>query len=143
MPLSAATDGVGQLVLVGYGAYLRRPFTPNRLAFLPAGPLQGQAFQEGRWAGRQQAATHGRDVDADPDDRRFAQQDTNYLDGVAATLAWVLGDRPEAPIMRSRPRELTTKDLKAERVHAEDVIEQAKNRRLSGVDWTAPAVRVG
>ena len=43
---------------------------------------------------------------------------------MAATLAWVLGDRPEAPITHSRPRELTTRDLKVERLHAEDIIEQ-------------------
>jgi hypothetical protein len=35
-------------------------------------------------------------------------------------------------ITRSRPPELTTKDLKAERVHAEDVIEQASNPGMIG-----------
>ena len=44
---------------------------------------------------------------------------------MAATLAWVLGDRPDAPITQSRLRELTTRDLKIERLHAENVIEQA------------------
>ncbi len=74
---------------------------------------------------QQRAGATGRDLDADPAGRRFARQDVDYLDGVAATLGWVLGDGPEAPITHSRPRELTTRDLKIERLHAEDVIEQA------------------
>jgi hypothetical protein len=81
--------------------------------------------------GQKQATARSLDVDANPDDRRCAQQEADYLEGVAATLAWVLCERPEAPITQSRPRELTTRDLKAERVHAEDVIEQARN------PWTA------
>ena len=63
----------------------------------------------------------------DPDKRQFAQQDADYLDGVVATLEWVLGKRGEAPITRGQPRELTTRNLKAERVHANDVIEQARH----------------
>lgn len=74
---------------------------------------------------RQQDAARGRDVGAYSDDRQFAQQDGDYLDGVAATLAWVLGQRREAPITSVRCHEVTTRDLKSERVHAEDVIEQA------------------
>ena len=76
--------------------------------------------------GQRRAAARALDIDADPGDRRFARQDSEYLDGVVATLAWVLGDRPETPITRAHPRELTTRDLKVERVHAEDVIEQAR-----------------
>lgn len=52
---------------------------------------------------------------------RFVQQEAAYLDGVAATLAWVIGARSEAPITRGC-LPVTTKDLKAERIHAEDVI---------------------
>lgn len=63
------------------------------------------------------------DVNSDPDDRRFARRDVDYLDGVAATLGWVLGKRARAPISPSRSGELTTGDLKRERVHAEDAIE--------------------
>ena len=77
--------------------------------------------------GRRQAVAEGGDVDAGPDDRQFARQDADYLDGVVGTLAWVLGQRSEAPITRVRSRELTTADLKSERVHAEDAIEQARN----------------
>jgi hypothetical protein len=40
-------------------------------------------------------------------------------------LAWVLGQQPESPITHVRLDELTTRDLKAERLGAEDVIEQA------------------
>ncbi len=43
-----------------------------------------------------------------------------------ATLAWILGERAESPVTRARARELTTRDLKMERVHAEDVIEQSR-----------------
>jgi hypothetical protein len=76
--------------------------------------------------GRRQAAVSIRDLAAHPEDRQFAQQRANYLDGVAATLAWVLGQYAETPITRRTPREPTTRDLKAERVHAEDVIDQAR-----------------
>ena len=86
---------------------------------------------------QQRAAATGRDLDADPAHRRFAQQDIHYLDGVAATLAWVLNDRPDAPITHSRPAELTTRDLKIERLHAEDVIEQATK------PWMADRVPAG
>ena len=51
MPSSAVTDGVAQLVLAGHSAQLRRPFTPNTLAFLPGWSSQGQAFQQSQWAG--------------------------------------------------------------------------------------------
>jgi hypothetical protein len=88
--------------------------------------------------GRQQCpSVRCRDLYAGPADRRFAQQDARYLDGVAVTLAWVLGDRPDAPITHSRPRELTTRDLKVERLHAEDVIEQA------AMPWMADRVPSG
>ncbi len=43
-----------------------------------------------------------------------------------ATLAWILGERAESPVTRAHARELTTRDLKMERVHAEDVIEQSR-----------------
>jgi hypothetical protein len=77
--------------------------------------------------GQRQAAALSRDVSSDPDDRRFARQDADYLDGVLATLHWVLGERPVTPITRrARPGELTARDLKMERVHADDVIEQAR-----------------
>ena len=76
-----------------------------------------------------------------------------------ATLAWTLGERAESPITRARSRELTTRALKMERVHAEDVIEQSRYPWMAdrlpplwygeGVkftitwllgDWTAPPV---
>jgi hypothetical protein len=74
---------------------------------------------------QQRAVASGRDLNADADDRWLAQQDADYLDGVAATLAWALGEQPEAPITRTRSRELTTRALKTERVYAQDVIEQS------------------
>jgi hypothetical protein len=76
--------------------------------------------------GRQRAAAQGRDLDASADARAFARQDADYLDGVMATLAWILGERAESPVTRAHSRELTTRVLKMERVHAEDVIEQSR-----------------
>lgn len=56
--------------------------------------------------------------------REHARQCVAYLQGVAATLAWVLGHCDEAPVSHARASELTTRDLKKERVHAEDLIQQ-------------------
>jgi hypothetical protein len=103
----------GELV-GGFGDVVR---SPEQIAGVLAVAVEGQG----------RAAAKSRDVNADPDDRQFARQDADYLDGVVATLAWVLGERPETPITRMHLRELTTRDLKAERVHAEDVIEQARH----------------
>ena len=75
----------------------------------------------------QRATATSRSIDADPDTRHFAQRDADYLDGVAATLGWVVGDYSEAPITRRHSCGLTTKDLKTERVHAQDIIDQATN----------------
>jgi hypothetical protein len=47
---------------------------------------------------QQRAVAESRDLDTGPDDRKLAQQDTDYFAGVAATLAWVLGDRATPPV---------------------------------------------
>ena len=47
--------------------------------------------------GQQRAAAQGRDLDAGADARAFARQDADYLNGVMATLAWVLGERASSP----------------------------------------------
>ena len=89
---------------------------------------------------RRRAIAASHDAEADPDSRQFARQDVDYLDGVVETLAWVLGKRPEAPITLTNPPEMTTRDLKLERVHAEDLIEQTKT------PWAAdgqPSARYG
>jgi len=67
-----------------------------------------------------------RNSDVNPDSRRCSQQDADFLAGIVATLAWVLGE-PQAPVTHRRPPELATRDLKAELVLAEGVIEQARN----------------
>jgi hypothetical protein len=109
--------------------------------------------------GVQRAAAQGRGIDASADARAFARQDADYLDGVMATLAWVLGERADSPVARAHSRELTTRILKMERVRAEDVIEQSRYPWMAdrlpplwygeGVkftitwllgDWTAPPV---
>jgi hypothetical protein len=105
-------DNPGELV-GGWGDIVR---SPSQIASILALVAEGQ----------RRAAAESRDISTAPEDRRFAQQDADYLRGVAATLAWILGDRPTAPITAARPREITTRDLKTERVHAEDVIEQAR-----------------
>jgi hypothetical protein len=103
----------GELV-GGFGDVVR---SPAQIAAVLAVAVDGQG----------RAGAKARDIDTGPDDRRFAQQDADYLEGVVATLAWVLGERAETPITRMHPRELTTGDLKRERVHAGDVIQQARN----------------
>ena len=56
--------------------------------------------------------------------------ETDYLKGVIATLRWLV--HPDAaPISRLRPTPVTVRDLKAERVHAMDAIEQQVHK---GVD---------
>lgn len=52
------------------------------------------------------------------------------------TLAWVLGERAEAPITRAQPREVTARALKTERVYAEDVIGQDGDPRIA--NWLPP-----
>jgi hypothetical protein len=106
-------ENPGELV-GGFGDVVR---TPDHIASILA--LAGDR--------QRRAAAKSADIDRDPDIRQFAQQDADYLDGVVATLEWVLGQRTEAPITRGQPRELTTRNLKAERVHANDVIEQARH----------------
>ncbi len=112
------TENPGELV-DGFRDIVR---SPEEITAILAHAIEGQ----------QRAAADGGDVDAYPDDRQYARQDADYLEGVGATLAWILGNRPEAPITRSRHRELTTRDVKAERVHAQDVIDQARNPGMIG-----------
>lgn len=87
-------------------------------------------------AGQQRAGAMSLDRDADPGDQPVAHHEVDYLDGVAATLAWVLGESADAPITRAQPLELTTRDLKTERVHAEDVIDQGRRHWVA--DWLPP-----
>jgi hypothetical protein len=75
---------------------------------------------------QRQAAPMAKDIDANPNGRQRAQQECAYLDGVSATLLGILGDHGEAPISGSRSRERTVRDLKTERVHAIDVIDEAR-----------------
>lgn len=75
---------------------------------------------------QRQAAARAKAIDANPDDRQRAQQESDYLNGVLATLLWILGDRSEAPISRSQSRELTAEDFKRERVDAIDLIEEGR-----------------
>jgi hypothetical protein len=76
---------------------------------------------------RQTAALLAGHPSSEADSRREAQQHVNYCDGVLATLGWVLGDR-KSPFTQMYRSALTSKDLKAERLHAEDVRWHAERR---------------
>lgn len=56
--------------------------------------------------------------------RHQAMRHAGYCAGVLATMSWVLGDR-NSPVTRTSRPALTSKDLKAEQLHAEDVAHQA------------------
>jgi hypothetical protein len=75
--------------------------------------------------GHRQAVAKGRQSGAGPARRQLAQRDAEYRIGVTATLEWVVGQRARAPITSQSRGVLTATELKAERLHAEDVIEQA------------------
>jgi hypothetical protein len=75
--------------------------------------------------GQHQAVANGRQGSVSPAHRLPGQRDGEYRIGVAATLEWVVGQRAEAPVTSRRRSLLTATELKAERLHAEDVIEQA------------------
>jgi hypothetical protein len=140
-----AVENPGELV-GGFGDVVR---SPERIAGILALAAEGL----------QRAAAQGRDLDASADARAFARQDADYLGGVMATLAWILGEQAESPVAHAHSRELTTRVLKMERVRAEDVIEQSRYPWMAdrlpplwygeGVkftinwllgDWTAPPV---
>ena len=67
--------------------------------------------------------------------------DADYLNGVTATLHWVGHNHATAPISGLRTIRVTTCDLKAERVLAEDVIEQPGHQGAG--DLLARAYGVG
>ena len=140
-----AVENPGELV-GGFGHIVR---SPEQMAGILALAAEGL----------RQAAARGRDLDAGADARAFARQDADYLDGVLATLAWVLGERADSPITSPHSGELTTRALKMQRVQAQDVIEQSRYPWMAdrlpplwygeGVkftitwllgDWTAPPV---
>lgn len=73
----------------------------------------------------------GRDLNASRDQRQRAGQDADYFSGVAATLSWVLGLHAEAPITHAQSQP-TTRNIKTERLHAQDLIEQAPSPWLAG-----------
>jgi hypothetical protein len=87
-------------------------------------------------AARHRAAPKSLDAGLDAGHRELARQDPDYLDGVVMTLAWVLGERAEAPITQAQPGELTAGALIRERGYAEDVVEQGGNRWAA--DWLPP-----
>jgi hypothetical protein len=79
------------------------------------------------------AATKAKNIDANADKRQLAWQEASYLGGVLATLSWVLGDRSEAPVSLSRSRGRAARSIKAERVHAIDMIEDGRGRLIDDV----------
>lgn len=53
--------------------------------------------------------------------------DPDYREGVSATINWVLDRKLPAPISGNAAPELTTRDLKLERLHAQDLAERCQN----------------
>lgn len=102
-------ENPGELV-GGFGAIVR---TLQQIVGLLASATKGQRH----------AATLSHDVSVAPDHRQRVGQDADYLSGVAATLSWVLGEA-SAPITRTQSK-LTIRDIKTERLHAEDLIDHA------------------
>jgi hypothetical protein len=85
---------------------------------------------------QRRAAAVSLDDDAEPAVRHEAAQDADFLDGVVLTLAWARGDRPEAPITRAQPAEVTVRALQLERGYADDAVEQGRDRWAA--DWLPP-----
>ena len=75
--------------------------------------------------GHRQAVAKERRSSVSPAHRQLTQRDAEYRIGVTATLEWVIGQGAGAPITSQRRGLLTAAELKAERLHAADVIEQA------------------
>lgn len=80
---------------------------------------------------QREAMARTRDLDTSPAVRQAAQKEANYCAGVIATLTWVLGHCPHAPITQETAYGSTSRVLKRERLHAEDVIEQARHPWMS------------
>ena len=108
-------ENPGELV-GGFGHIVR---TRQHIADLLATATEGQC----------RAATLAHHVSSAPDHRQRSGQDADYLSGVAAALSWVLGEA-EAPITHAQSK-LTIRNIKTERLHAEDLIEQAASPWLA------------
>jgi len=122
----ARSTNPGELV-GGYGDIIRSP--------VPIAEVAVRAAEV-----RRASAAASSDAGLDASARHSASQRARYLDGVTATLGWVLGDRPEAPITRAENRGITSKELKRERIYAEDVVEHGRD--AEAVDrWYAEGVK--
>jgi hypothetical protein len=82
--------------------------------------------------GHRQATRKGRESSASPADKQFARRDADYLGGAIATLEWILGQRAGGPITSQHPNELTARELKTERLHAEDMMESMAQEQVPG-----------
>jgi hypothetical protein len=101
------TESPGELV-GGFGDIVR---SPAQIADILSMAVQGAAHR---------AAVQDRDLRTRPVGQEIAWQDASYLEGVAATLAWVLGERPGVPISHNEASRLAARDLKRERMRADD-----------------------
>ena len=61
-----------------------------------------------------------------------SRQEADYLAGVTVTFAWVRGEQAETPISQMKASAITSRVLKEERLHAEDVIEEVEDRCIVG-----------
>jgi hypothetical protein len=76
--------------------------------------------------GQRCASAQAQGLNMDLGSRSAERQQEAYFDGVTATLAWVLGKRGESPIAGAYSASVSGRDLKAERVRAEDVTDQVR-----------------
>jgi hypothetical protein len=80
---------------------------------------------------QREAVLRTRDLDTSPAVRQAVQEEADYCAGVIATLTWVLGHRPHAPISQETVDGSASRVLKRERLHAQDIMEQVRYPWLS------------
>jgi hypothetical protein len=123
-------ENPGELV-GGFGHIVR---SPEQIAHLMATVVNSQC----------QAVAPSREPATNPDQRQCAAHEANYLSGIVATLAWVLGEA-SAPITRTESTP-TTRYIKTERLHAEDLIDQVASPSMTDSGsrlWYGEGVRSG
>jgi hypothetical protein len=116
----------GELV-GGFGDIVR---SREQIAEILAAAIKGQL----------RAGAVSRRANAVPERRQCVIQDADYLSGVIETLGWIIGERVEAPITQTRSCNPTIKEIKTERLHAEDLSERAFS---GGADISSPCYGEG
>jgi hypothetical protein len=78
------------------------------------------------------AALRSQSAGTSASERAGAREETGYLDGVLAALAWVDDKRAPAPLTCGPSCGGAARVLKRERIHAEDAIERGADQREAG-----------